>query len=383
MKAFLRDAFFLARQDAGHMLRRRETLLWTFLMPIVFFYFIGTITRGFAGRPPGEKEPIALQAPDGGGFLADQLIRRIEARGYRVVRPATPQELARYSRRLTLPPRFTDSILARSPVRVEFHRTGGGLASNYDEIRLSRAVYSVLADLIVLGEKNQAITPEAFERLALAPRNLTLVVERAGERRRIPTGFEQAVPGSMVMFTIMVLFTSGSVLLVIERTQGLLRRLASSPMSRGAVVLGKWGARFTLGAIQIGFALLTGTLLFKVDWGPHLPTLLVVLLCYGALAATLGLLLGNFGRTEGQVIAIGVISANIMAGLGGCWWPIEITPRWAQTLALFLPTGWAMDALHKLVSFGYGPSSVVPHIAGMSLAAVLAGIVVARTFRFQ
>ena len=37
-------AWFVARHDLLYMLRRRETLLWTFVMPIVFFYFIGTVT---------------------------------------------------------------------------------------------------------------------------------------------------------------------------------------------------------------------------------------------------------------------------------------------------------------------------------------------------
>ena len=31
------------------MLRARETLLWLFVMPILFFYFIGTVTGGFDG----------------------------------------------------------------------------------------------------------------------------------------------------------------------------------------------------------------------------------------------------------------------------------------------------------------------------------------------
>ena len=39
----LRDALYLARMDTAHLLRRRETLLWTFVMPIIFFYFFGTI----------------------------------------------------------------------------------------------------------------------------------------------------------------------------------------------------------------------------------------------------------------------------------------------------------------------------------------------------
>ena len=148
-------------------------------------------------------------------------------------------------------------------------------------------------------------------------------------------------------------------------------------------MLGKWASRMLLGVIQISFAVLAGSVLFGVRWGSNLPILAVVLFFYASLAATLGLLLGNFGRTEGQVVGIGVATTNIMAALGGCWWPIEITPTWAQGIAILLPTGWAMDAMHKLVSFGAAPAAVIPHIAVMAVAAIVAGWIVARTFRFE
>ena len=378
----LRDAFFLAGRDARNMLRRRETLLWTFLMPIVFFYFIGTITGGNR-RGGGDRDSIIVRTAGEPGFLADQLVRRLEDRKFRIVRSDREGDFARIGRRVTIPAGFTESVLARKPVKVEFERKGGGLGSNYDEIRVGRAVYSVLADLIVAGEKNEKPTAESLAALAARPRPLTLAVDRAGKRTTIPSGFEQAVPGTMVMFTILVMFTSGAVSLVIERNQGLLRRLASSPMARASVMLGKWGARMALGVIQIAFAMLTGSLLFHVNWGPHIGALTAVMLAYGALAAALGMLLGNFGRTDGQVIAFGVIASNVMAALGGCWWPIEVTPEWNQKLAIFLPTGLAMDALHKLVSFGDGPASVAPHVAVMLLVAAGAGAIIARKFRFQ
>jgi ABC-type multidrug transport system permease subunit len=187
----------------------------------------------------------------------------------------------------------------------------------------------------------------------------------------------------MVMFTLLMLFTTGGVTLTMERNQGILRRLASSPMSRGAVVLGKWGARMSLGVIQIAFAMIAGSLLFHVRWGPNLPMVVLVLLVYGSLAAALGMLLGNFGRTEGQVIGLGVIASNLFAGLGGCWWPIEITPLWTQKLALAFPTGWTMDALHKLMNFGASPASVLPNLCVTTVAALVAGYVLSRSFRFQ
>ncbi len=72
-----------------------------------------------------------------------------------------------------------------------------------------------------------------------------------------------------------------------------------------------------------------------------------------------------------------------MAALGGCWWPIEITGPFMQKLALFLPTGWMMDAMHKLMVFEDPWSSALPHFIGMSLAAWVLGFLAARSFRFE
>jgi ABC-type multidrug transport system permease subunit len=107
------------------------------------------------------------------------------------------------------------------------------------------------------------------------------------------------------------------------------------------------------------------------------------MLVYGALMASVGILLGNVARTEGQAIAAGVMASNVLAALGGCWWPIEVTPGWMQKLQLFLPTGWAMDAMHKLISFGQGPGSVVPHVAGMVAGSVILMAAATRSFRYE
>jgi len=376
----LSDALFLARTETLYLLRRRETLLWTFVMPIVFFYFIGAVTTSESGN---SREDLAVMAPPDAGFLADQVLARVEARGYHVVRTQTPVQWLAFRRRIEIPAGFTDSVLAGKPMRIRFERTGEDVSADSDRVRLSRAIYTVLADLIVATQSGAKATPDGFTRLSAQPRNLDLDVRAAGKRVEPPAGFEQSVPGTMVMFTLLVLFTSGAVTLTIERNQGILRRLASAPMSRGAVVLGKWGSRMALGIVQIAFAMIAGSVLFHVRWGPNLGMVIAILFAYGALAAMLGMLLGNLGRTESQVIALGVIASNLMAGLGGCWWPIEVAPLWAQKLALFLPTGWTMDALHKLVNFGASPVAVIPHLTVTVLAVGVAGYALAGSFRFQ
>jgi ABC-2 type transport system permease protein len=377
-----RTAFFIARKDLRYMLRQRETLLWTFLMPIVFFYFIGAINGGFGSSGGASKDPLILDRSPEAGFLADQLTRRLEQADFRIV---PPESVATDSKvpRLAIPAAFTDSVLAGHPMTLTLTRQEEDLGGRYYKVRVQRAAYAVLGDLIAVAEKGETPDPPSLAAMADAPRPLKLEVQRAGLRKKSPSGFDQAVPGTMVMFTLLVMLTSGAVLLVIERKEGLLRRLASSPLPRSGIILGKWGGRFGLGLVQLAFAMIAGSLLFRVDWGPHLVTLLVVLAVYASLVAMLGIVLGNLSRSEGQAVGIGVLAANVLAALGGCWWPIEIAPSWMQHLALFLPTGWAMDALHKLVNFGYPPTAVIGHLVVMVVATAGIGWAAVRTFRFQ
>jgi ABC-type Na+ efflux pump permease subunit len=378
----LRDARFIALKELKFILRARETIVWVFVMPIVFFYFVGTITSGFGPRARG-KDRIAVRSDSTSGFLAEALMARLADGGYAVASADTVSDLDAYARTLTIPPFFTDSVVAGVPTALRFENDSNGLAGDSDAIRVQRAAYTTLADLAVISATKQEPTREALTTLHAMPRALTLDVRRAGERQRIPTGFEQAIPGIMVMFTLMVMATSGAILLLTERRQGLLRRLAYTPIRRRDVVLGKWMGKWLVGLVQIGFAMAAGTILFKMNWGPDLGWVIAVMVVYGGLMAAMGMILGSVARTEGQAVAIGVISANLLAALGGCWWPIEVAPKWAQSIQLFLPTGWAMDALHKLISFGAGAGSVAPHLVGMLFGTVVLVAVAGKVFRYQ
>jgi hypothetical protein len=53
-----------------------------------------------------------------------------------------------------------------------------------------------------------------------------------------------------------------------------------------------------------------------------------------------------------------------------------------QQLQMFIPTGWTMDALHKLMSFNMGWQSVLPHMAILIIASILVGWMASRKFRF-
>lgn len=382
MREWFRSAAFIARSDLWFMLRQRETILWVFAMPLLFFYFIGTVTGGFGGSDPNRPDPLAFRTAAPRGIVHDAILTRLQKQNFRVDRPATEEAFSTYSRRLVMPAFTDDTVRAGTQVQATLELRDDNVAGSLDQFRVARALYSVVGDLAVLKSTGQPVTADALAALASAPRQVTLEVTSAGRREDPPEGFAQAVPGTMVMFTMLILLTSGAILLVVERQHGLLRRLASTPITPGAIVAGKWTSRMALGLVQIAFAMFVGRLLFRVDWGPALPMVLLVLAAWASFNASFALLLGNIARTQPQMAGGGVLITMILAALGGCWWPIEITPPWMQSLALVLPTGWTMDALHKLVNFGYGAEAAAPHVAALAVSAMVCGWGGAKVFRY-
>lgn len=102
-----------------------------------------------------------------------------------------------------------------------------------------------------------------------------------------------------------------------------------------------------------------------------------MLLVYSWVAASFGLLLGSVVRDEEKITGLCVLTSLVMAALGGCWWPLEIMPETMKRVAQAVPTSWAMEALHQLITFGNGLPAAAPALAvlaGFGLAANLAAI---------
>jgi ABC-2 type transport system permease protein len=376
----LRDSLFIARKDLQHALRLPQVWVWMFVMPLLLSYIVGSLMQSMSER----VGRLAIYAAPDSGFLAADLERRLVSSGYQVVHAADRGALKNYGLSLAIPAGFTQSVLNGPPAEVELSYPAGNTLAGWETYRTGRAVDEMLADLVVLAKQGGQPSAAALAAIAAQPRKLQLRVESAGQARKLILGYQQSVPGFIVMFTLQVALTAGGVLMVAERRQGVLRRLASSPMSLASIVAGKFGARLALGLIQVGVAMLTAKWWFGAFWGgPRLWAVLLLLIVYTALCASLALLFATVARTESQCLAAGVITACVLAALGGCWWPIEVTPTWMQQAAVFLPTGWAMDGLHKLLSYGDQPRSILPHLTGLLSATLLAGWAAVRRFRFE
>ncbi len=370
--------------DIGHngirlFLRNKAGYVWLFLVPLVFVYFFGVSFRG-PGDPANPRPRVLLENRDK-GFLGKLLLEELGADGMQFVEQAKAGEAERGIR---IPADFTEKVLRAEQVKTEFFEiSGSGSESAFlIEMRLVRGLVALNAHLFELASRSQAPIDEAGLREVMKAQNPAALNARFAGREPVPAGFNQSLPGTLVQFLLMNLLIFGGVSVAEERSSGILRRLAVYPIRRWELVIGKVYGRFLLGLVQISFFLLLGQFVFKVHLGRNLPAILVTLSLYAWLGASLGVWIGAVVKSEDKIVGLCVLASILMAALGGCWWPMEIVPDSMKVAGHFVPTGWAMDALNKLITFGGNWKSVLPDLGVLALFAAAANVGAAKMFRY-
>jgi ABC-type multidrug transport system permease subunit len=350
------------------------------LVPLAFTFFMGFAFRG-PGDPSNPEVPVLVENRDT-GFVGRVFLEVLGTQGLRLVAPTNAGAARRGVR---IPEDFTRRALSGDQAHAEFFTVGdsGADAAALIEIRVIRALVDMNALLIEHAAAHpQTPLSEAGLTNLLHLRTEAVVLDsKFAGRKPIPSGFRLSIPGNIVVYLMMNLLIFGGAAAVWERRSGVLKRMWVQPVTAGALVAGKIVGLVMLGAVQSAMLLLAGRFIFGVPLGEHLPGIVLTLIVYSWVAASLGVLVGSIVRTEEKVIGICILASVTMAALGGCWWPLEIVPPSMKTLAHVVPTGWAMDALHQLISFGGGMTKAWKAVGVLAVYGIGANLIAARCFR--
>ncbi len=375
----MKAALLIGVNDLRLFLRDRASFIWLFVIPTAFVYFMGFANRG-PGSPANPRPAVLVENRDT-NFLSAVFLEELGARGLNVVSPTNADNAKRGVR---IPADFTAKVRAGGQAKVEFFTVGNGddAASAMIELRLVRALIAINSHLLehAAASGGQPPTAESLRTIQRRENPVTLEARFAG-RKPIPTGFNLSLPGVIVMYLLMNLLIFGGATMTNERRGVLLRRMMVHPIRRGDLITGKLCGLVFLGAVQVVYFLVVGRFWFKVNLGDQLGSILLVLLVYVWVAASLGLLVGSVVRAEDKVAGLCVLASLVMAALGGCWWPLEIVPDGVKVIAHCVPTGWAMDALHQLITFGGGLGGASTALGVLALFGLAANIAAVKFFR--
>ena len=70
---------------------------------------------------------------------------------------------------------------------------------------------------------------------------------------------------------------------------------------------------------------------FGISLGPEPWALLLPTAGIVFAGTAFGLVVAGLARTREAVLPLGSIVIVTMAAVGGCWWPIDLEPRWMRT----------------------------------------------------
>lgn len=213
----------------------------------------------------------------------------------------------------------------------------------------------------------------------MRPSLIEYEVETIGEvEAEEPSTF--VIPGYLVMFVFMAAAFSAEII-VRERQNHTLERLLATSVSRASILGGIFAGTAAKGLIQIAVFWTVGLLVFRMDLG-HSPAAVVLLsFLMVVMSAAFAIMLATIARTQRSAGSIALVTSLVLAPLGGCWWPLFVTPKWMQFLAKLTPHGWATTGFNKLLVFGGDFSAAVPEMLAVLGFAVLFGAIAVLRFR--
>lgn len=230
--------------------------------------------------------------------------------------------------------------------------------------------------LLLLMDKEAAALADPLEeeRLELEERNLT------GNRISV-TSFEQNVPGFSIMFVLLAVVFGTAMGLHDERDWGTLPRLLVAPAGFTWMLLGKLGARFCLGVVQMLILFLWGHFVFNVSLGSSVLAFLGLTVSVVFVCVALGLVVAGLSRTREQTQPMSLAAVMVFSALGGLWWPQSIAPEWMREISPVVFTTWAMHGMNDLVLRDRGLAAIVEPVSVLMLYGLVTLAIGIRLFR--
>jgi ABC-2 type transport system permease protein len=189
------------------------------------------------------------------------------------------------------------------------------------------------------------------------------------------------VPGMIALAVLSTAFTSLAIATGFERRYGVLKRLGSTPLSRGGLIAAKTVTVLGVELAQAAIILAVGVALgWRPQAGPAAVAWVILLVLAGTAAFSgLGLLLAGTLRAEATLAGANLIYL-VLLGIGGIIFPLSKFRGAARPLTL-LPPGALSDGLRAVLRNGAGLP--LRDLAVLTVWAVVGIALAARLFRWE
>ncbi|HXY12131.1 MAG TPA: ABC transporter permease [Thermoplasmata archaeon] len=178
-------------------------------------------------------------------------------------------------------------------------------------------------------------------------------------------------PGIMALAILFITTVLSIIVLVRERSAGLLERLFASPLRPAEFVAGHALALTVVALGQVAVLFVSALLIFQATFVGNLFFAYGVLLLFGIGNLGLGMLLSAIARNEFQAIQFIPLLLIPQILFAGALFPIEAIPFAFRPVSEILPLTYAARALQDILLRGWGASGVAVDLLALTIYAAL------------
>lgn len=402
----------VARKDMKILLQERGTLMYLFVLPLLFILALGG-TYGLREPPEATAIHLPVVNLDAGSEASQTLIQALNQGGsircdlYEETKARAAFAKGTIKRLLTIPANYSADLEAGHEVTLQLvnafdasyarseavHRVVAGVTADLSlQSQLIRS-FRQMADMQAgSSQEQQAFTTEIiidqaqsqFERSRTEP----LLGVQESWAQHLLEGDENDinplnvyVPGFAVLFIFLTAQTTAQSIYE-EKEIGSFRRLLAAPINKLAVAIGKMAPNFIAGLTQIIVLFGAGVYLFPVIGLDHMTLgndfLAFALVCFAVLlcSSSLGVLIAGIARTNAQISAFSQVVLWIF-GFAAIWLDkfARISPF--DIISKLIPHTWANGAFLDLTIRGQGLVEIMPSLlvlCGFSLVFFAVGL---------
>ncbi len=366
LKRELKNSWIIMIKESRQLFRKKILVIPLFIFPIVMIVFFG---YGMGGTVSNAS---LLIVNDDTGTLSNSLVQELgtfipknsDAKMFEITytkdmaqsEAESKIHAGEYKAVLLIPADYSDTLSRNERVAIT-------LLTDQSDTTSSGIIVEVMRQVLANTQKSSTIQldiPEIYGSLKyidfLTPAVIALTVFFGTV---MSTGY--AVAG--------------------EREDGTIVRILMTPVSRGAVILGKTLHQLILQLARAVILILAAILIFGVTMNGSwfLVALILVIFTFGAVGMGIAISAKSEDMTSFQQISMLFTLPSMFAT--GVFFPLSSVPDWMRWIAYFIPLTYANDAMRIVMVKGQGLEAIMGDLIILSVFSVVIFAVAINLFR--
>jgi ABC-2 type transport system permease protein len=340
----MRNLFLLALNTLKITFRKKTNVIVYLILPVAIISFVM-----FAYSSADSQLKVGLNNKAANGVMAKDFVTALSSQDkfkIQVVNETEIKDLVAEGKVdcvINIPENFDESILKGSISKIQITTIKGQETTAWVQSYINYYIKS-LTSLAKASGGDKATFDKLYEGFKI--QTLTVHTNVVKDESNDKSKTVQSV-GFLIMFMLQGAVTTSGFILK-EKKAKTYFRIFSTPVSSKIYIGANILANMCIMVIQSILVVFSSKYIFKLTTGVPDLELLAVLTLFGFVCVTLGILLVAFSSTSRQAGAMATLIITPTCMISGCWWPIEIMPKFMQHIANFLPQTWALEAIKEL-----------------------------------